>query len=635
MADLFVSYKTEDRARVKPLVDALRAQGYSIWWDEHIGAGDQWRDEILRHLEAARVVIVVWSKHSIGPQGSFVRDEATRALRRGTYVPVRIDEVEPPLGFGETQAINLQGWSKGRSNPKYQSLLAAITARIGAAPSDGAEISSRSDGRTRRAVLAGGAALVAVGGLGVWSFFRRNPAADRSIAVLPFANLSGDETQSYFSDGIAEELRSILSRIPGLKVVARTSSEAVRNADTVGAASKLHVRNILTGSVRRSSRTVRIGAQLVDGSSGIERWSEVYDRPVGDMLQIQSEIATMVAQSLSIRLEGAQQRSLKEGGTENPDAQDLLLHAQAVVWRNDDATSLRVAREMIDRALALDARYADAVAAKAAILNAQGSFFASSAEDARQKNDAAEKVARDAIRLAPKSAMAHAALGSTLWSTLRLSAGLAEFDEAANYSGGSLSFFNGFDPHALALICCRRVGAAVARTERLVAMDPLNPNALLTKGVVLLHARRYAESYDAMTQAIALGPELRWPRAFQAFCLMQMGKLDEAAKQFAAIPGTGPWLSFAAALAARQGRKTEAERLLTIMRNEMRDAGNFQYAEVFAQDGQTNEAIAALERAWRARDPGLAFMNVDALLDPVRTDPRFQAIAARLNFPPH
>ena len=117
MVDVFVSYKAEDRRRVVPLVQALEADGLTVWWDAHIGGGVDWRDSIEEHLDAARCVVVVWSKRSVGREGRFVRDEASRAQRHRTYLPVRIDKVEPPLGFAETQAISLNdGPATGRTN---------------------------------------------------------------------------------------------------------------------------------------------------------------------------------------------------------------------------------------------------------------------------------------------------------------------------------------------------------------------------------------------------------------------------------------------------------------------------------------------------------------------------------------
>ena len=151
MSEIFVSYKAEDRARVRPLVDALQADGLSLWWDAHIDGGDEWRESIQQNLADARCVIVVWSKRSVGPEGSFVRDEATRALRRRVYLPVRIDKVEPPLGFGETQALPLIGWKGDRADPRFLAVLAAARAIVAGKPQGTrARSAAANDGVSRR-----------------------------------------------------------------------------------------------------------------------------------------------------------------------------------------------------------------------------------------------------------------------------------------------------------------------------------------------------------------------------------------------------------------------------------------------------------------------------------------------------
>jgi len=126
MSDVFISYKAEDRRRVQPLVQALQADGLSVWWDEHIGAGDEWRQTIEKQLDSAKCVVVIWSKRSVGEDGQFVRDEAARAQKRHIYVPITIDEVRIPLGFGESQATSLRGWRGNRSDSRYQAMLAAV-----------------------------------------------------------------------------------------------------------------------------------------------------------------------------------------------------------------------------------------------------------------------------------------------------------------------------------------------------------------------------------------------------------------------------------------------------------------------------------------------------------------------------
>src|SRR4051812_11831885 len=217
MSDVFVSYKAEDRPKAAPLVQALEADGLTVWWDTQIAAGSEWRQDIQQELDQARCVIVLWSARSVGPEGRFVRDEANRAQRRGTYLPVRIDNVEPPLGFGEIQAISLNGWRGSRTDARYQTLLNSVRAMLAGGRAQAAPGASS---MSRRGVLVSAVAVAGVvSALSAWELLKpRDPKAANSIAVLPFANLSGDSHQDYFSDGIAEELRSALSRLPGLKV---------------------------------------------------------------------------------------------------------------------------------------------------------------------------------------------------------------------------------------------------------------------------------------------------------------------------------------------------------------------------------------------------------------------------------
>ena len=337
--DVFLSYKAEDRARLSPLVQALEAEGFTVWWDNQIGGGTNWRDDIQEHLDAAKCVIVAWTKRSVGPNGTFVRDEATRAQKRGTYLPIRLDAIEPPLGFGEVQAISLKGWNGNRSDPQFGALVNAIRKRIpGAeaarhAPSDKA-------GLSRRAVLAGGAGTVALAGVGGWLLLKPAPANARRIAVLPFANLSGDATQDYFAAGMAEELRSALTRL-GMQVIGRASSDAVKDLDTKVAAAKLDVANILTGSVRRSPTMIRINAQLVGGEDGVEQWGQSYDRAPGDAIKIQTDIAQNVAQALSLTLGQAARAALELGGTADPVAQDLVLQARRALETSESEGDVR------------------------------------------------------------------------------------------------------------------------------------------------------------------------------------------------------------------------------------------------------------------------------------------------------
>jgi serine/threonine-protein kinase len=629
VSDVFISYKAEDQRRVRPLVEALEADGLSVWWDAEIGGGAAWRQSIEEELEAARCVIVIWSKRSAGPEGAFVHDEASRAMERRVYLPVKIDNVRPPLGFGERQALGLSRWQGKREDPRYQALLGAVRAIMdGKAPHTQLDLGARHV--DRRVVLAGGAAAIVAAGAGGWFLLRPGASsAANSIAVLPFANLSGDPAQAYFSDGIAEELRTALSRIAGLKVVARTSSEAMRDADAKTAADKLGVANILTGSVRRSPSTIRVTAQLIDGPNGLERWTENYDRPAGDALQIQTDIANRVADALSIRLAGADRNRIREGGTNNPEAHDLLLKAEASLRQGEGREASERAIGILDAALALDPRYADALAAKARILKVIGGSMVQTAEESRQLYAAAEAAAKQAIKIAPNLKAGRGVLAEIFYEQLHMSAALAEYEKMLAAPGDDVGALSGY---AVFLAENRRIDEALSLIDRIVAIDPLNTVTYSWKAYIQAAGRRYDDAIASIRHLMKLAPQ-RTQLGFRlGFYLMMQGRYDEAR---AAMEGARVTNAidrvYRAVLSIRTGNRRAAEETLASMRG--KSYAWFQVAELLTQLGRKDEAIAALESAWDNRDSGLTTVLIDPLLDPLRGDPRFEDIVRRLDFP--
>ncbi len=630
VTDLYVSYKAEDRVRVARLVRALESDGLSVWWDVQIGGGDDWRETIQLYLDAAQCVIVVWSKRSVGPQGDFVRDEAGRALRRGVYLPICIDNVAPPLGFGERQALPLHNWKGDRKDARYQAVLQAATARASklAVNRNGLQVTTIS----RRAVIAGSAgAAVAATGLGAWYLTGPATAASDSIAVLPFANLSGDPAQAYFSDGLSEELRSSLSRIAKLKVVARTSSEVVRSDDARTAARKLDVANILTGSVRRTPAMIRVSAQLVDGVEGVERWSQTYNRASGDALEIQTDIANMVAEALSIQLGGDERSRLTEGGTNNSAAQDLLLKARATYGHDDSEVSLQRSIGIIDAALALDRNYADALSEKALMLRSQAGTHAKSAAESQSYYALAVRTAKRAIQLAPHVTRGYSALAIILDSQLNRRAAQAQWDKLRSLTGIDGSVLANY---AMFLSEIGHRAQAVQVADRAIALDPLNPWSFVVKALTLSYARRYLEAVQAVRQARNLGRNLDFPRALHAYLQMMLGNTAQARAEFASLKSNhGQTLAWESVSAARLGDMIESDRILLRLRTLWGDTVYYQSAQVLAQQGNTDQAIEAVEKAFTARDPGLKSILVDPLLDPLRGDGRFQALVKQLDFP--
>jgi serine/threonine-protein kinase len=625
VTDLFLSYKAEDRPRVAPLVQALETDGLSIWWDAHIGGGEDWRDTILRHLEAAKAVIVVWSERSVGPHGHFVRDEATRALKRGTYFPIHIDNVDPPLGFGETQALDLSGWRGERSDPRYQAVLSALRRRLGIKAERAKLPQPHPNGINRRAVVIGGsAAAVAAAGAGAWFLTRPSRAQADSIAVLPFANLSGDPKQSYFSDGIAEELRNALARLAGLKVVGRTSSEAVRNDDAATAAKKLGVANVLTGSVRRSPSTIRVSAQLVDGRTGIERWSENYDRAPGDAIKIQTDIAENVARALAVALAGAARAAIALGGTQNAAAQNILLKAIAK-QRGESKEDLKESLSLTDAAIALDPNYAEAYVYKALGLISYAGNFANEAELPEYRAQAM-RVAQQALSLAPDLASAHNALAQIHHISLNLRAADQEYKRALRLSPGEAETVRDYAQFAAKM---GRVAESRRLSAQALELDRLNPDSYYARFMVLIANRSFEEAIDFTKLVERTRPEMfRW-QLEASWCELVLGHPDEAKRYFEQRPS----LMGRAFLAIRTKSRPEAELAIAGLRREFGDAASYQYAQIYSGLGDKDRAFAFLDRAWAIRDSGLAWVKVDPFLDPLRSDRRFQAIVDRLDFP--
>jgi serine/threonine-protein kinase len=630
MSDVFVSYKAEDKRRVKPLVEALEADGYSVWWDEQIGGGSAWRQAIETELNAAKCVIVAWSKRSIAPEGTFVQDEATRAQLRHVYVPVLIDKVHLPLGFGETQALPLVGWKGDRSDPRYLAVLAAVRRNAGDAKavSESRQSGPRID---RRAVLAGGAvATVAVAGAGGWMLLKPGSANADSIAVLPFANLSSDPAQAYFSDGIAEELRSALARLAGLKVVGRTSSEAVRNEDAETAANKLGVDNILTGSVRQSPAVVRVSAQLVDGRNGLERWSQNYDRLPGDAIKIQTDIAENVARALSIALGASAGSSLIVGGTQNAAAQNLALKADEAFEQYTKEDADRAVR-LLDDAIRLDPNYAGAYTRRAFYTIRRGNAFSTSGEEFARSRAEALPYAQKALSLAPNFSYAHAAMGAVHQGNFNIAAASAEFRRAVELAPGDADLLRGY---SFFLSQLGNQAESLRLAQKALELDPLNEDSYENWVGALFDARRYDEALRFAEDTRRKSPELFDDDSLLGMCLLMLGRLRQAQEKFA-LGRADSWqrLTSEALVLARSGDRAGAERKIQRMQSLVGDAASYQYAQIYADLGDTAKALAALEHAWAVRDPGLFNIRVDALMDPLRKEPRFEALVKKMNFP--
>ncbi len=453
-----------------------------------------------------------------------------------------------------------------------------------------------------------------------------------SIAVLPFINLSGDQAQEYFSDGLTEELLNSLAAINGLQVAARTSAFSFKGTDNdIGTiARKLNVAAILEGSVRRSARTVRVTAQLINAVTGFHLWSKTYDHDLGDVLVLQTEIANAVAGAMKVTLFGDEAAKIELGGTRNPAAFDAYVRASKLYGSYHEAQEMRGAIGAFSDAIRLDPNYALAFAGRSRAHSAFGIEHATGAA-IYEEFAKAESDARRATALAPELADAHLALADSSQNgpAADYTHALQEYERAMALAPGDarvLQFYGAF----AALM--GRSDAGIAATRRAVVLDPLNPRSYFRLGEALYYARRYEESVRAYDQFISLDPESPHAYAFRGLNYYVLGNF-EAARASCEIK-TGQWNQQCLALTYdRLGRHADAEAQLAKITAAFADAGAYQYGEVYTQWGNTAKALDWLETALRLRDPGLVELKLDPLLDPLRKERRFQAIERELRFP--
>lgn len=409
---LFLSYARADQARAAALARSLEAAGYRVWWDALIEGGQAFARSIEDALNAADAVLVLWSQSSI--HSDWVRDEAALARDRHRLVPLSLDGSLPPLGFRQYQSIDLsRRKSLGPADlAEIERAVAVVLGQDHRIPKPRATVS-------RRGVLAagiGGGAL-ALGG-GSWlaarqGLFASAPPSLPSIAVLPFRNLSGEDAQLFFANGLTDEIRAALARIDALQVLAGTSSETARDhkEDGPATARKLGVGFLLEGSVRRSGDLVRIAADLTDGKTGFSRWSSTFTRGLSDVFAVQAEIARTVASAMSVTLETERPAP---GGTRDFSAFENFLQGRALFNQAKDEETDRAALARFDAAIAADPNFAMAYAARA---RAYSAFAAEHAEASELKSliERAVTDARRAIAIAPTLATGQLALGYALF----------------------------------------------------------------------------------------------------------------------------------------------------------------------------------------------------------------------------
>jgi TolB-like protein/cytochrome c-type biogenesis protein CcmH/NrfG len=457
-----------------------------------------------------------------------------------------------------------------------------------------------------------------------------NPPA-HSIAVLPFVNLSGDKEQEYFYDGLTEELLNSLAEINELQVAARTSSFYFKGKDVeLGTvAHKLNVGAVLEGSVRRSANTIRITAQLINAVTGFHLWSKTYDRDLGDVLKLQTEIATAVASALKVTLLGDVAAKVELGGTRDPAAFDAYLRGAKAYSSRHEEKDLPAAVAAYTEAIRLDPRYALAFAGRSIAFSSLPGGVGGTETPAvvHEVLAKAQADARQVLALAPDLAQAHLALAVVSENTLDFTQASEAYERALALAPGNAQVLRDGGEFAALM---GHFDAAVAATRRAVVLDPIARPSHGALACALYTARRYKEAIAAFAEAINLDPDYKITYGFRGLAYYGLGDLQSARASCETKPDH--WVSqwCLAVIYDKLGCHADAQAALSKLQA---DTGAYQYATIYAQWGQRAKALEWLETALRLRDGGLESLKTDALLDPLRKEPRFQAIERELKFP--
>ena len=457
-------------------------------------------------------------------------------------------------------------------------------------------------------------------------------ASPVSIAVLPFVNMSEDKSNEYFSDGLTEELLNVLANVQGLRVIARTSSFAYKGKDAkiADVARDLNVDNVLEGSVRKAGVRVRITTQLIRANDSSHLWSETYDRDVNDIFAVQDEISKEVVDALKVRLLKADAVVQETGGTHVPEAYEAYLQGRFEKNKGESEDTLRAALAAFQQAIDIDPQYARAYVGKAGVLftmasNAYMPFdtgFAQSREVAMRAIELAPDLAEGYLSLSFLQGVIDRDLPAARVSAERaLELNPGSFDVQQAYAGFESSLGNN--------------EAAIAAAKKAIELDPLAPPAHTALSSALLNARQYDKGEAAARRSVELAPDRPIVHAQLGYALLLLHRPDEALAEFEKESVTWQRMTGRALVFAATGKQELARAEIAAMLKTKNVAENaaYQYAEINAVLEDRDEAFRWLAKAREIRDPGLVSnVFVDPLLDPLRADPRYDALVRELGF---
>jgi TolB-like protein/Tfp pilus assembly protein PilF len=489
--------------------------------------------------------------------------------------------------------------------------------------------------RRKHLLFAAAALLTAVAAIGFWIYSRQAPVtpSGKSIAVLPFENLSEEKGNAYFADGIQDEILARLSKIADLKVISRTSTQKYKSApDNLPVIAKqLGVTNILEGSVQKSADRVRVNVQLINALTDAHLWSDIYDRKLTDIFAVESDIAKTVADTLEAKLSGLERRAIAARPTENSEAYQLYLKGR-FFWNKRTGQDLKVALDYFQKAAAADPNYAAAYAGIGDTCMLIPLFSAGTPKEYFPK---AETAARHAIELDETNAEGHAALANTLFLEMNFTESEKEFRRAIEVNPNYAAAHHWFGNSLLASL--GKFDEAIAEGKRSVELDPLSLINNADLGSTYMVARRYDDAIAQLQRTLALDENFYYAHWNLGETLYYKGDLAGCIRECEKAHELDQEDSEPLALLARAyitaGRKADGLKILDQLNEKARHTYVHRglFAMIYAALGDKSKAIQLLEDEYENQDVfDLAGMKTDPRLDPLRDEPRFQALLKKL-----
>jgi TolB-like protein/Flp pilus assembly protein TadD len=457
---------------------------------------------------------------------------------------------------------------------------------------------------------------------------------DKSIAVLPFDNLSRDPDNAYFCEGVQDEILTRLAKVADLKVISRTSTQHFKSApeNLPEIAKKLGVMHILEGSVQKASDQVRVNVQLINALTDAHLWADTYDRKLTDIFAVESEIAKTIAETLQAKITGSEKASIAKTPTVNPEAYELYLKGR-FFWNKRTGDDLRKSIEYLKQAITKDPGYALAYAALAdsyGLLRFYGG--ASPAESIVPAAAAAEK----AIELDDSLAEPHASVGLIATEELEVHRGVTELERAVQLNPNYATAHHWL---ALAFTALGQSERAIEELKRALELDPLSMAINADLSIGYLYARRYDEGEAQARKALEIDPRSFLAHYYLGMALQLKGQLKQAIPEFqkAVELNHDPYcMSMLLQGYARNGQADEARKLLAQLNEMAKSAEVPEYALALAYTslGDKDRAISALEHGFAGGNKSYLFLLPgDPLLDDLRGDPRFEALVQKIVAP--